>query len=40
MVRLVEQEFGITVADDNEADAISVAYTHWLTTRFQDAVNR
>lgn len=37
MVHLIEREFQVSVKDHNEADAISVAYTHWLTTRFPAA---
>ena len=33
----IEREFKIRVQDDNEADAISIAYTHWLLRRFETA---
>lgn len=33
--RWIEREFKLQMQDDNEADAISIAYTHWLYRRFQ-----
>lgn len=34
VMRWVEMEFSVKVSDNNESDAISVAYTHWLTRKF------
>ncbi|HNW35556.1 MAG TPA: crossover junction endodeoxyribonuclease RuvC, partial [Candidatus Ozemobacteraceae bacterium] len=35
VIRMVSAEFGVKPKDDNEADAISIAYTHILMRRFQ-----
>ena len=35
VVHFIQAEFNLTVKDDNEADAISVAFTHILIQRFQ-----
>lgn len=37
VIRWIENEFKIKVTDDNEADAISIAYTHLLMRRFSQA---
>lgn len=37
MVRWIESEFAMRVKDHNEADAICLAYTHWLMRRFRAA---
>ncbi|MBF0500793.1 MAG: crossover junction endodeoxyribonuclease RuvC [Candidatus Riflebacteria bacterium] len=39
VIQLIEAEFGIKVSDDNQADAIGIAYTHWLTNRLRNAVD-
>lgn len=39
VVRWIEAEFSLKVKDHNEADALSIAYTHWLTRRFQAAIS-
>lgn len=36
VIKMVETEFRVTLKDDNQADAISVAYTHLLSRRFRD----
>ncbi|HNV68209.1 MAG TPA: crossover junction endodeoxyribonuclease RuvC [Candidatus Ozemobacteraceae bacterium] len=36
VIRLVESEFHVHLKDDNQADAISVAYTHMLARRFRN----
>ena len=38
IVRFIESEFKMRVKDHNEADAISIAYTHWLSRQFQVAI--
>ncbi|NLI79119.1 MAG: crossover junction endodeoxyribonuclease RuvC [Candidatus Riflebacteria bacterium] len=38
VVRWIEAEFGMRVKDHNEADAISIAYTHWLSRGLRPAV--
>lgn len=35
VIRMISAEFKMTPKDDNEADAISIAYTHILMRRFQ-----
>ncbi|HOY67088.1 MAG TPA: crossover junction endodeoxyribonuclease RuvC [Candidatus Ozemobacteraceae bacterium] len=35
VIRMISSEFKITPKDDNEADAVSIAYTHLLMRRFQ-----
>ncbi len=35
MIALINSEFRRSVSDDNEADAIALAYTHWLMRRLQ-----
>lgn len=37
MVRLISAEFGVELHDDNQADAIGIAYTHWLMSRLTQA---
>ena len=37
MIRLISAEFGIRLRDDNQADAIGIAYTHWLVNRMAQA---
>lgn len=37
MIRLISAEFGIQLQDDNQADAIGIAYTHWLMNRMARA---
>lgn len=37
VVSFIQQEFSVSLKDHNEADAISVAYTHWLNLRFNIA---
>ncbi len=39
VIHLIESEFHVRLKDDNQADAISVAYTHVLTRRFRDPTN-
>ena len=34
-IKWVENEFNIKVKDDNEADAISIAWTHVLSRQFE-----
>lgn len=36
VIRMISAEFKVTPKDDNEADAISIAYTHILVRRFQN----
>ncbi|MBI3039972.1 crossover junction endodeoxyribonuclease RuvC, partial [bacterium] len=36
VVRMVESEFRVFLKDHNQADAISVAYTHWFNRRFEE----
>jgi len=38
VVKMIEAEFKIKIQDHNEADAISVAYTHWLSKNFNRVV--
>ncbi len=40
VIRFIEAEFQISLKDDNEADAVSIAYTHWLVKRFSQAVTQ
>jgi crossover junction endodeoxyribonuclease RuvC len=35
VVHWIQSEFSVRVKDDNEADAISIAWTHILTRRFE-----
>ncbi|MFZ2959877.1 MAG: crossover junction endodeoxyribonuclease RuvC [Candidatus Ozemobacteraceae bacterium] len=37
VIRMIENEFAIHVADDNQADAIGIAYTHLLMNRIRNA---
>jgi crossover junction endodeoxyribonuclease RuvC len=39
VVHWIQSEFNIEVKDDNEADAISIAWTHILTRRFEQMQN-
>ena len=38
VIHWIQAEFNCTVADDNEADAISIAYTHLLMKRFEQSM--
>lgn len=38
VVAFIESEFKIKLHDHNEADAIGIAYTHWLNRRFMQAI--
>ncbi len=38
IIRWIEEEFKVRVKDDNEADAISIAYTHFLTKKFENQI--
>ncbi|RCK74612.1 MAG: Crossover junction endodeoxyribonuclease RuvC [Candidatus Ozemobacter sibiricus] len=39
VVRWIEAEFGYRVKDHNEADAISIAYTHWLSRTYRQQLS-
>jgi len=38
VLRMIEAEFHVRPADDNQADAIGIAYTHWLYNRLRRAL--
>ncbi|MBF0544373.1 MAG: crossover junction endodeoxyribonuclease RuvC [Candidatus Riflebacteria bacterium] len=38
VISLIEQEFNLKNVDDNQADAIGIAYTHWLLSRFNSSI--
>ncbi|MBF0406910.1 MAG: crossover junction endodeoxyribonuclease RuvC [Candidatus Riflebacteria bacterium] len=38
VIDIIEREFNLSKIDDNQADAIGIAYTHWMISNFNSAI--